>query len=143
MTNLQPRRISRELTAEERRRLEDQQQQIAAELPDLAARDQMRKEAREETTLSGELRRAVHSSHLSLATIAERIGIEPLLLDDFLTGDRTLRSDVMDRLAIVLEFQLQRVLEWSERVTCMFTRLRFGLVFHGWISQKWRCPTRR
>ena len=111
MANLQPRRISRELTAEQRRRLEDQQQQIAAELPDLAARDQMRKEAREETTLSGELRRAVHSSQLSLTTIAERIGIEPLVLDDFLTGDRTLRSDVMDRLAIVLEFQLHRVLE--------------------------------
>jgi len=111
MTNLQPRRISRELTAEQRRRLEHQQQQIAAELPDLAARDQMRKEAREETTLSGELRRAVHSSQLSLTTIAERIGIEPLLLDDFLTGDRTLRSDVMDRLASVLEFQRHRVLD--------------------------------
>jgi len=25
----------------------------------------------------------------------------------------------------------------------MFTRLRFGLVFHGWISQKWRCPIRQ
>lgn len=109
MTKVQPRRISRELTAEQLRRLEHQQQQIASELPNLAARDQMRKEAREEATLSGDLRRAVHRSSLSLTTIAERIGIDPVLLDDFLTGERTLRSDVMDRLATVLEFELTRV----------------------------------
>ena len=111
MTNPQPPRISRELTVEQRQRLEHQQQQIAAELPDLAARDQLRNEAREETTLSGELRRAVHSSQLSLTTMAERMGIEPLLLDDILTGDLTPRSDVMDRLASILEFQRHRVLD--------------------------------
>ncbi len=109
MTNLQPRRISGELTVAQRERLEQQQQQIAAELPDLAARDQMRKEAREEMTLSGDLRRAVHDSHLSLSTIAQRIGITPTLLDGFLTGERTLRSDVIDRLAAVLDFKLSRV----------------------------------
>ena len=111
MTNLQPRRVSGELTVAQRERLEQQQQQIAAELPDLAARDQMRKEAREEMTLSGDLRRAVHASRLSLSTIAQRIGITPVLLDDFLTGERTLRSDVMDRLATVLDFKLSKVLD--------------------------------
>jgi hypothetical protein len=29
-------------------------------------------------------------------------------MDDFLTGERTLRSDVMDRLAEVLGYQLSR-----------------------------------
>ena len=74
----------------------------------MTARDQMRKEAREEATLSGELRRAVHASELSLSVIAARAGITPLMLDDFLTGERTLRSDVIDRLANLLGRQLTR-----------------------------------
>ncbi len=74
----------------------------------MTARDQMRKEAREEATLSGELRRAVHASELTLSAIAARAGITPLVLDDFLTGERTLRSDVIDRLADVLGCQLTK-----------------------------------
>ncbi len=74
----------------------------------MAARDQMRKEAREEATLSGQLRRAIHASGLSLSAVADQTGITPLLLDEFLTGERTLRSDVMDRLANVLGCQLSR-----------------------------------
>src|SRR2546427_12915672 len=107
MTTPQARRVTRELTPEEQDRLRRYREQIAAELPDLAERDQMRKEAREEATLSGELRRAIHSSPLSLSTIAERAGISPLALDEFLTGERTLRSDVLDRLAGILGFVLQ------------------------------------
>jgi len=52
------------------------------------------------------LRRAVHASELSLSAIATQAGITPLLLDEFLTGERTLRSDVMDRLAGALGCQL-------------------------------------
>jgi hypothetical protein len=107
MTNPQARRVTRELTPAERERLSRYREQIASELPDLAARDQMRKEAREEATLSGELRRAVHRSPLSLSAIAERAGISPLALDEFLTGERTLRSDVLDRLAGILGYTLQ------------------------------------
>jgi hypothetical protein len=101
------RRITRELTPEEEDRLRRSREQIACELPDLAERDRMRNEAREEATLSGELRRAVHASPLSLSKIAERTGISPLALDEFLTGERTLRSDVLDRLAGVLGYVLQ------------------------------------
>ena len=72
----------------------------------MTARDQLRKEAREEATLSGDLRRAIHASPLSLTAIAAQVGISPLLLDEFLTGERTLRSDVMDRLAGVLGYGL-------------------------------------
>jgi hypothetical protein len=107
MTTPQARRVTRELTPEEHERLRRHREQIAAELPDLAERDRMRREAREEATLSGELRRAVHSSPLSLSTIADRAGISPLALDEFLTGERTLRSDVLDRVAGVLGYVLQ------------------------------------
>jgi ribosome-binding protein aMBF1 (putative translation factor) len=101
-------RISRELTPSEQERLAEYRRQIAAELPDLQTHDQMRKDAREEGTLSGELRRAIHQSDLSLAEIATRVGITPNTLDDFLTGERTLRSDVIDRLTITLGYELSR-----------------------------------
>ncbi len=107
MTTPQARRVTRELTPEEQNRLSRHREHIASELPDLALRDRMRKEACEEATLSGELRRAVHASPLSLSMIAEQIGISPLALDEFLTGERTLRSDVLDRLAGILEYVLQ------------------------------------
>ena len=108
MDRRQAKRVSRELTSAEKERLAKYREQIAQELPDLAARDQMRKDAREESTLSGELRRAVHRSDLSLAEIAAQAGITPVVLDDFLTGERTLRSDVIDRLTIVLGYELNR-----------------------------------
>ena len=107
MTIPQARRVTRELTPEEQDRLRRYRAQIAAELPDLAERDRMRKEAREEFTLSGELRRGVHGSSLSLSTITGQAGIPPVALDEFLTGERTLRSDVLDRLAFVLGYILQ------------------------------------
>jgi len=101
-------RILRELTPSEKERLTKYREQVARELPDLQARDQMRKDAREEGTLSGELRRAIHASELSLSEIAARVAVTPLVLDDFLTGERTLRSDVIDRLAGVLGCELTR-----------------------------------
>ncbi len=109
MNQRQAKPILRELTPSEKERLERYRQQIAQELPDLQARDQMRKDARDESTLSGELRRLIHRSELSLAEIAARAGITPVILDDFLTGERTLRSDVIDRLAGVLGCELNRV----------------------------------
>lgn len=109
MKNKQDKRVTRELTPAEQARLAKYREQIAAELPDLVARDQMRKDARTETTLSGQLRRAVHQSDMSLAELAARVGISPITLDDFLTGERTLRSDVMDRLAQIVGYELSPV----------------------------------
>ena len=108
MEKRQARRITREPTPAEQQRIERHREQIAAELPEMAVRDQMQKEAREEATLSGQLRRAVHASELPLSAVADQAGITPLVLDEFLTGERTLRSDVMDRLANVLGCQLSR-----------------------------------
>jgi len=109
MDNRQARRVSRELTPSERERLQKLREQIAEELPEMAARDQLRKEAREEGTLSGELRMAIHASELSLTSIASRVGLAPIVLDEFLTGERTLRSDVLDRLANVLNYTVAPV----------------------------------
>lgn len=106
MAERQAKRSTRDLTASEKDRLAGYREQSAQELPELTARDQMRKDAREEHTLSGELRRAIHDSELSLAEIAALAGMTPMVLDDFLTGERTLRSDVIDRLTIVLGYEL-------------------------------------
>ena len=72
MKNLKPRRITRVLTAQQKARLERNRRRVARELPELVAGDRMRKEARDEPTLSGELRRAIHASPLSLPDIASR-----------------------------------------------------------------------
>jgi hypothetical protein len=106
MAKRQARRVRRALTPAEQERLQQQREQVGDELPEMTARDQMRKEAREEATLSGRLRRAVHASELSHSAIAAQAGIRPLVLDGFLTGQRTLRSDVIDRLAHALGRQL-------------------------------------
>jgi len=102
MKAVKARRITRTLTSRQRARLTRQRRRIAVELPELTNRDQMRKEAKTEPTLSGELRRAIHSSPLSLASLATRAAIPTVALDEFLTGERTLRSDVLDRLATCL-----------------------------------------
>lgn len=115
MEKREARRITRDLSPAEIARLQAQRAQIAGELPELVERDRLRKEAREEGTLSGELRRAIHACELTLSAIASRAGITPLLLDEFLTGERTLRSDVLDRLASVLGYQLPRTTGAEEK----------------------------
>jgi hypothetical protein len=107
MSTAKTTRTTRELTSEEKQRLQRQRELVAQELPDLIERDQMRKEAHEEATLSGEIRRAVHASGRSLSGIASQAGITLIQLDEFLTGERTLRSDVLDRLAAAVGFRFQ------------------------------------
>jgi hypothetical protein len=102
MKNPKPRRVTQRPDAQRKARLRRAGERIARELPDLVSHDQMRKEASEESTLSGELRKAVHASPLSLTDIAHQAGLSSLALDEFLTGERTLRSDVLDRLAKLL-----------------------------------------
>lgn len=93
------REIHRELTPEEQARLERLREQVKEELPDLIERDQLRKTASEEDTPSGALRRAIHTGDLTLTQIARQVGITTNELDMFLTGESTLPSDVIDRLA--------------------------------------------
>ena len=83
--------------------------QVEAELPELIDRNRMATAAAAEPTLSGELRRAIHSGPSSLSTIAGSIGITVLELDQFLTGERSLPSHVMDQLAHALGYELKPV----------------------------------
>lgn len=81
---------------------------IAKELPDLVARDQLRRAAREERSISGAVRDAIHRSELPLRTIAAKAGLSPVELDEFLKGERTLRSDASDRSAATISFEVCR-----------------------------------
>ncbi|MGH7137836.1 MAG: hypothetical protein ACREHD_18965 [Pirellulales bacterium] len=74
-------------------------QKIAGELPELLERGKRLDEAAAEDTISGHLRAAIHGSGRPLKTIAADAGLDVFALCDFLEGTRTLRSDVLDRLA--------------------------------------------
>ena len=64
--------------------------QVEAELPDLIDRNRMATAAAAEPTLSGELRRAIHSGPSSLSTIAASIGVTVLELDQVeISGSRS------------------------------------------------------
>ena len=74
-------------------------EKIAAELPELIERGRLLDEAAAENSLCGHLRRAIHRSGRPLKKIATEVGLDVFVLCDFLEGTRTLRSDVLDRLA--------------------------------------------
>lgn len=107
MTQRSAQREERELSLQEQRQIAIDRQRIAEELPDLVDRNRRARDARQEPTLSGELRRAIHNSDLALTEIANRTGMTPVALSEFLTGERTLRSDVLDRLAQALGYELK------------------------------------
>ncbi len=92
---MNPENVSPELLEQLRR----DRATVAAELPELEERHERMVEAKGEDTFSGHLRRAVHSSGRLVREIAAEAGIPPQTLCEFLEGTRTLRSDVLDRLA--------------------------------------------
>jgi hypothetical protein len=81
------------------KQLRRDREKIATELPQLIARGRLLEEAAAENSLSGHLRRAIHRSGRPLKKIAAEVGLDVFVLCDFLEGTRTLRSDVLDRLA--------------------------------------------
>jgi len=78
--------------------MERDRELIDGELPDLIQRNARMREAAAEETLCGHLRRAIHQSRRPLGELAGEAGISTAVLCDFLEGERTLRSDVLDRL---------------------------------------------
>ena len=100
------RRIHGTLTAAQKRRVQKAQELIAEELPELVRRNQMRFDARQEKTFSGMLRRAIHQFRLSPQKIARRAEIGWDEFSDFLTGEKPLLSDAIDRLVNVLKLKL-------------------------------------
>jgi hypothetical protein len=96
-----------ELTDVQIKRLHKDRRLIARELPDLVAKHQRLCDAGEEATHSGALRRAIHASTLLLDVLAERAGTDLAALDAFLTGQRPLTSEVIDRLTRILKLKLE------------------------------------
>lgn len=90
---------NREIPEELRSQLKRDRERIEQELPELTERDARMKEAAAEQTLCGTVRRAIHQSRRPLRDIAVEAGISTTVLCDFLEGERTLRSDVLDRIA--------------------------------------------
>jgi hypothetical protein len=66
----------------------------------------MRHDARSEKTFSGALRRAIHKFPQSPMKTAEKAGIEWGDMSNFLTGEKPLPSDAIDRLVAVLKLKL-------------------------------------
>jgi len=94
------------MTPEKQARLERQRELIAGELPELIGQCEQLHEPMQENTFSGQLRRANHQVGRPLSQIAAEAGITLGQLTDFLTGERTLRSDVLDRLTAAVRGQL-------------------------------------
>jgi hypothetical protein len=92
------------MTPELRERWQRAVRETEAELPDMLSHGERLREAAAEETLSGLLRRAIHHSHRRLESIATAAGIPIEDLNAFLSGDRTLRSDVLDRVALAVGF---------------------------------------
>jgi len=92
------------MTPELRERWQRGVRETEAELPELLELGERLREAAREDTLSGHLRRALHLSRRPLAELAATAGIPPADLNAFLSGDHTLRSDVLDRLALAVDF---------------------------------------
>src|SRR5277367_4333346 len=99
-------RIYTTLSPEQERQIKKARRLIAKEIPELVRRDQLAYDARKERTLSGALRRAVHAFPQSPMKVAALADIAWADLDDFLTGEKTLPSDAIDRLVKVLKLKI-------------------------------------
>jgi hypothetical protein len=100
------RRIVGKLSDALKKKLRRSRARIAKELPELIEKDQRLYDAMHERTTSGALRRAIHSSKFLLPDLADRAQTDMDTLDQFLTGERLLTSDVIDRLTKVLKLEL-------------------------------------
>ena len=107
MKKTKPRRRTVQLTEEQIAQWRHDCELIAEELPDLVAKHQRIRDAAQERTHSGVLRRAIHSSEILLHDLARRADTDMTTLDAFLTGDTPLTSDVIDRLTKILKLKLE------------------------------------
>jgi hypothetical protein len=99
-------RIHGTLTPAQKRHMKKVREEIARELPDLIHRNQLACDARKERTFSGALRRAIHEFPLHPMKVAAKTGLTWSELDDFLTGEKSLPSDAIDRLVKFLKLKL-------------------------------------
>jgi hypothetical protein len=100
------RRVSLELTEDQRRCLREAADAEQSHKDENIAAYRRMLAAEREPTLSGDLRRAIKSSGRRPSELAELVGLTPLDLDAFRCGDKTLPSNVLDRLAAALGMTL-------------------------------------
>ena len=96
----EPKMISPEKMAEIRRSwpiLESDRER--AEMAEVGER---LRQAADEPSVCGQLRRAVHQSGLQVSQIAVAVGIDPFYLCDWLEGTRSLRSELLDRIGLAI-----------------------------------------
>ena len=105
MTANRPQRTYRQFTPEERERWQKAKDEVLAERPQMIEKLRRLKEASREPNFSGALRTAIHRHPKLLPLIAVESGIPLIQLDELLTGERTMRSDSLDRLVEVLGFK--------------------------------------
>src|SRR5947209_18674134 len=107
MRDRKQRRIVGKMSRALMKRLRRSRALIAKELPELIQKDQRLSDDMREPTTSGALRRAIHSSKLLLPDLADRAQTDMNTLDAFLTGERPLTSDIIDRLTKILKLKLE------------------------------------
>ncbi len=108
MTRREARRSNREWTEEERLRWEAAVDETMQERQQLVEQGPRLRAAALEDTLSGRLRQAIHTSDLTIQEIAGKLSIPDDELVSFLTGERPLPSDILDRLSQLLGYELVR-----------------------------------
>src|ERR1700680_1491782 len=107
MNKAKPKRRTGQPTDEQMAQWRKDCKLIAEELPDLIAKHQRIRDAAEERSHSGALRRAIHSSKILLHDLASRADTDMTTLDAFLPGVKPLTSDVIDRLTKILKLKLE------------------------------------
>src|SRR6266851_7069924 len=109
MSKKKPHRVASKLDDALMRKVRRSRALIAKELPALIEKDQSMCDAMRERSPSSALRRAIHSSRILLPDLADRVQIDMDTLDAFLTGDRPLTSDTIDRLSRILKLKLEPI----------------------------------
>jgi ribosome-binding protein aMBF1 (putative translation factor) len=102
----------RPATAQERHELQGYCQQVERDLPELRRQatqteNELRASAMLEPTVSGQLRRAISESGMDHRELADRTGLSPKVLAEFLAGAAALDSAAIDKLAALLKQQLK------------------------------------
>lgn len=109
MPKKKQRRVVEKLPSALMKKLRRSRTLVARDLPRLIEKDQRLSDAMQESTTSGALRRAIHSSKILLPDLADRARTDSDTLDAFLTGEAPLTSDVIDRLAKILKLKLEAI----------------------------------
>jgi hypothetical protein len=107
-------RKSRPATAAERQAFGTYRQQIEQDLPELRRQavqmeNDLRAAAIQESTVSGQLRRAILESGIDNRELADQAGLSAKTLAEFLSGIATLDSLAIDKLAALLKQQLRPI----------------------------------